>query len=534
MHWSSTLIGLFIVCVFDLVVFFCLFVRCCVWASTCGMMVPRRRRARRPANHAPISGSPESPPSASILSFPWPFSSMFGYLDDTITTDDDDRDMVTTTDSTHAFVTSALMRGPMSPHVFYTAMSMEDVPKSGVPSSIHALIQRQKFSDIGAAATAADSASADTHTKDIVDRVSATSDTKDNNNNNHQHPHRDDDDDQHVNAPSSPHDTTIQCCVCLDYFAEMDDVYILPCKHILHVQCLTPWMKDHTSCPMRCGPIVAVDKVLDSMADPVFAHARSDMQKYIDAVLPEPTPTRPSNIPPLRTQVTRRHSDTSDDSTNSTTSSSSTSIDTLDQDTYDNEQPATSVEPSHNARAHRPSSALSTERQGHHSPSEQWLIDMFRAAEYREPLSISSLRPISLGATATAPAPSSVSLSSAPSSSNAQPVDTTPGEDWHPRHRVETQSLRRAIHLQRPPIKPSTLSHHMPHIDRYISQLYRCINFTCEEPSGNVMKVLGLQPQQGQQLDQTRPWIDAISAASFQQQHHAPRGISTLTIEDVD
>ncbi|KAJ3232535.1 hypothetical protein HDU78_007008 [Chytriomyces hyalinus] len=48
-----------------------------------------------------------------------------------------------------------------------------------------------------------------------------------------------------VKAPSNP------CAICVEHFTatEDDPAKILPCKHIFHKQCLTPWLKLHNTCP---------------------------------------------------------------------------------------------------------------------------------------------------------------------------------------------------------------------------------------------------------------------------------------------
>jgi len=39
------------------------------------------------------------------------------------------------------------------------------------------------------------------------------------------------------------------CSVCQDDFAEGDDWIQMPCKHFFHADCLTPWLKEHNTCP---------------------------------------------------------------------------------------------------------------------------------------------------------------------------------------------------------------------------------------------------------------------------------------------
>lgn len=42
----------------------------------------------------------------------------------------------------------------------------------------------------------------------------------------------------------------MECSVCLSQFEEDDLLRLLPqCKHVFHVSCLDPWLKDHITCP---------------------------------------------------------------------------------------------------------------------------------------------------------------------------------------------------------------------------------------------------------------------------------------------
>ena len=40
------------------------------------------------------------------------------------------------------------------------------------------------------------------------------------------------------------------CCICLDNFEDGDEVRSLPCKHVLHKDCIDPWLETHVTCPM--------------------------------------------------------------------------------------------------------------------------------------------------------------------------------------------------------------------------------------------------------------------------------------------
>ncbi|GAA6016096.1 hypothetical protein JCM10207_004442 [Rhodosporidiobolus poonsookiae] len=45
------------------------------------------------------------------------------------------------------------------------------------------------------------------------------------------------------------HDTITTCAVCQDAFALSDETIALPCKHLFHTDCLTPWLKNSGTCP---------------------------------------------------------------------------------------------------------------------------------------------------------------------------------------------------------------------------------------------------------------------------------------------
>ena len=41
-----------------------------------------------------------------------------------------------------------------------------------------------------------------------------------------------------------------KCTVCQDDFNEQDDVRVLPCEHIYHLDCIDDWLKIHSyKCP---------------------------------------------------------------------------------------------------------------------------------------------------------------------------------------------------------------------------------------------------------------------------------------------
>jgi hypothetical protein len=52
------------------------------------------------------------------------------------------------------------------------------------------------------------------------------------------------------------------CIVCLDKLQNEQDVYILPCGHMFHRDCITPWLKNNNSCPIGKCPIKSVRNLL--------------------------------------------------------------------------------------------------------------------------------------------------------------------------------------------------------------------------------------------------------------------------------
>ncbi|XP_074290021.1 uncharacterized protein LOC141616780 [Silene latifolia] len=40
------------------------------------------------------------------------------------------------------------------------------------------------------------------------------------------------------------------CAVCLEDFEDGEEVMVTPCKHMFHEECIIPWVKNHSNCPV--------------------------------------------------------------------------------------------------------------------------------------------------------------------------------------------------------------------------------------------------------------------------------------------
>ena len=79
--------------------------------------------------------------------------------------------------------------------------------------------------------------------------------------------------DEGGDRPSEP------CPVCQDEFADGDDWIQMPCKHFYHADCLTPWLKEHNTCP-TCREAV------------------EEAEPEVAAPSPAPPPQQPQQQPP--------------------------------------------------------------------------------------------------------------------------------------------------------------------------------------------------------------------------------------------
>lgn len=46
-----------------------------------------------------------------------------------------------------------------------------------------------------------------------------------------------------------------KCVICVDEMAVGEKASVLPCDHLFHGECVTPWLKQHNTCPVCRRPI---------------------------------------------------------------------------------------------------------------------------------------------------------------------------------------------------------------------------------------------------------------------------------------
>ncbi|KAK4237722.1 hypothetical protein C8A03DRAFT_15768, partial [Achaetomium macrosporum] len=50
-----------------------------------------------------------------------------------------------------------------------------------------------------------------------------------------------------------------KCVICVDDMVKGEKAAVLPCDHFFHGECVTPWLKQHNTCPV-CRRSVEVEK----------------------------------------------------------------------------------------------------------------------------------------------------------------------------------------------------------------------------------------------------------------------------------
>jgi hypothetical protein len=85
-----------------------------------------------------------------------------------------------------------------------------------------------------------------------------------------------------------------ECAVCKEKFAVGDVCKTLPCSHDFHPDCLMPWLKDHSNCPL-CRHALETD-------DPLYERKRAAMQQSTSNA--NTTPNNHSTSNPWATTTT--------------------------------------------------------------------------------------------------------------------------------------------------------------------------------------------------------------------------------------
>ena len=75
-------------------------------------------------------------------------------------------------------------------------------------------------------------------------------------------------------------DNKADCVFCLDQFIGGSTVKQLPCQHIFHPNCLSPWLRERNSCPLCRGTVTDWER-LHSEMNHVRAHVSDLLGQFI-------------------------------------------------------------------------------------------------------------------------------------------------------------------------------------------------------------------------------------------------------------
>jgi len=75
-----------------------------------------------------------------------------------------------------------------------------------------------------------------------------------------------------------------ECRVCMTSFGGDDTVCVLDCGHMFHRECLVPWVKAHSTCPLCRGFVLPVERVLNA----TFKEKDQDaVNAYLQRIMPD-------------------------------------------------------------------------------------------------------------------------------------------------------------------------------------------------------------------------------------------------------
>jgi hypothetical protein len=71
-----------------------------------------------------------------------------------------------------------------------------------------------------------------------------------------------------------------RCVICVDEMSVGDKALVLPCNHFFHGECVTPWLKQHNTCPVCRRSIEPETGKMGKGAE--FAHAETNAAHHTD------------------------------------------------------------------------------------------------------------------------------------------------------------------------------------------------------------------------------------------------------------